>query len=180
MLIAREKRKNNIAEYLLYMWQVEDTIRACNFDMNILEKRIVSQFTENEKVKAEIREWYADLILMMHEEGIKEAGHLRILRSQVDELYELHKRLLGDKKDVKYIEQYYWAAPNIKEFEKRLKGQTANEIETCLNGLYALLLLRLQKKDISGETQEAMQTFSNLLAILSERFKEIETGKQEF
>ena len=24
MLIAREKRKSNVAEYILYMWQVED------------------------------------------------------------------------------------------------------------------------------------------------------------
>ena len=28
MFIAQELRKKNIAEYLLYMWQVEDTIRA--------------------------------------------------------------------------------------------------------------------------------------------------------
>ena len=27
MFIAQELRKNNIAEYLLYMWQVEDVIR---------------------------------------------------------------------------------------------------------------------------------------------------------
>ena len=27
MIIAQQKRKENIAEYLLYMWQVEDMIR---------------------------------------------------------------------------------------------------------------------------------------------------------
>ena len=27
MLIAREKRKSNVAEYILYMWQVEDLLR---------------------------------------------------------------------------------------------------------------------------------------------------------
>ena len=32
MIIARQKRKENIAEYLLYMWQVEDLIRANKFD----------------------------------------------------------------------------------------------------------------------------------------------------
>ena len=26
MIIAKEKRENNIAEYLLYMWQVEDLL----------------------------------------------------------------------------------------------------------------------------------------------------------
>ena len=34
MIIARQKRKENIAEYLLYMWQVEDLIRANKFDMD--------------------------------------------------------------------------------------------------------------------------------------------------
>lgn len=28
MLIAKELRKKSIAEYLLYMWQIEDIIRA--------------------------------------------------------------------------------------------------------------------------------------------------------
>ena len=28
MIIAQKKRKENIAEYLLYMWQIEDLIRA--------------------------------------------------------------------------------------------------------------------------------------------------------
>ncbi|MDE7144362.1 MAG: DUF4924 family protein, partial [Muribaculaceae bacterium] len=34
MIIASEKRKNNIAEYLLYMWQIEDIIRANNLDID--------------------------------------------------------------------------------------------------------------------------------------------------
>ena len=28
MIIARQKKQENIAEYLLYMWQIEDIIRA--------------------------------------------------------------------------------------------------------------------------------------------------------
>lgn len=180
MLIAREKRKNNIAEYLLYMWQIEDTIRACNFDMEIIEKRIIPQYTDSEKIKGEIRDWYANLILMMHEEGIREKGHLSIIQTLIDDLYQLHRKLIYEKQDEIYLEQYSWAAPNIREFSQKLNGQTSNEIETCLCGLYALLLLRLQKKEISAETQAAMQTFSNMLAVLSDRFKQIETGKAEF
>ena len=40
MIIARRKRKENIAEYLLYMWQVEDLIRANNFDMDSIRARL--------------------------------------------------------------------------------------------------------------------------------------------
>jgi len=62
MLIAQQKQKENIAEYILYMWQVEDMIRACNFDIEIIQERIVIPMVDDEKLRKEIRNWYADLI----------------------------------------------------------------------------------------------------------------------
>ena len=38
MFIASQKRKENIAEYLLYMWQIEDMIRANNLDIDKIRK----------------------------------------------------------------------------------------------------------------------------------------------
>ena len=43
MIIARQKRKENIAEYLLYMWQVEDLIRANKFDMDSINRTVIAQ-----------------------------------------------------------------------------------------------------------------------------------------
>jgi flagellin-specific chaperone FliS len=176
MLIAQEKRKENIAEYILYMWQVEDTIRACNFDMDLLEEKIISQFSSNNKIKQEISNWYANLIVMMHEENIKETGHLAMINTIINDLNDLHKQLLVNKKDTKYLEQYFQASPNIHEIEKRLGREPVNEIDTCLTALYALLLMRLKKREITRETLEAMQTFSNLLALLSNWYKKAENG----
>ena len=34
MIIASQKKKENIAEYLLYMWQIEDIIRAYGLDID--------------------------------------------------------------------------------------------------------------------------------------------------
>jgi len=179
MLIAQEKRKENIAEYILYMWQVEDTIRACNFNMDLLEERIISQFTGNQKIKQEISNWYANLIVMMHEENIKEAGHLAIVNKLIGNMNDLHKQLLANKRDTRYLEQYFQASPNIHEIEKRLGREPVNEIDTCLTALYALLLMRLKKKEITHETLEAMQTFSNLLALLSDWYKKMEHGEAD-
>jgi hypothetical protein len=182
MLIAKEKYRSNIAEYILYMFQVEDTIRACNFDMDMIEERIISQFATSEKIRQEIRDWYADLILMMHQEQIRKSGHVSILIKLVDDLNELHLKLVHTVKDPNYLEQYYWAVPNIKEFEKKLDKQPRNDIETCLIALYALLLLKLTRKEISKETIEAMQTFSNLLAVLSEwyiKFSESDKNRKQ-
>jgi hypothetical protein len=38
MITASQKRKENIAEYLLYMWQIEDIIRANGLDLAKIEQ----------------------------------------------------------------------------------------------------------------------------------------------
>lgn len=38
MFTATQRKKENIAEYLLYMWQIEDLIRANDLDMDKIEK----------------------------------------------------------------------------------------------------------------------------------------------
>ena len=44
MLIAQQKRHENIAEYLLYMWQVEDLLRACELDDERIDQLLVARF----------------------------------------------------------------------------------------------------------------------------------------
>jgi hypothetical protein len=180
MLVAREKRRKNIAEYVLYMWQIEDTLRALQFDMNLIEERIIPQFKQTGHVLDEIRDWYTNLILSMHEEGIKKSGHLKIVSSLITELGELHKRMLFENRAPDYQKLYSIAKPNIDAFRSKLQMPDISEVEVCFYGLYGLLLLRLKKKDISPETAAAMQSFSNILGLLSNYFLEIEQGKIEF
>ena len=40
MIIAKKKKNENIAEYILYMWQIEDLIRAYNLNIKGLDKGI--------------------------------------------------------------------------------------------------------------------------------------------
>ncbi len=180
MIIAQEKRKNNIAEYVLYMWQLEDTLRALKFDMNLIEEKLISQFNQPEKTKDEIRDWYTNLILSMHEENIQKKGHLKIVDSITSDLFELHKRLLFELKDDSYLSKMNDARPNIDSFREKLKMPQANDIEVCFYGLYGLLLLRLKKKSITNETTKAMQTFSQLLSGLAQYYHNIENGNAEF
>ncbi|MFR3549496.1 MAG: DUF4924 family protein, partial [Coprobacter sp.] len=53
------------------------------------------------------------------------------------------------------------------------------EIETCFNALYGILMLRLQKKEISEQTQAAMKQISTFLALLSEKYKQEKAGDLE-
>lgn len=57
MKIAQAKRKENIAEYLLYMWQVEDIIRAFNLDINAIKENIIDHYDVDEQEKKEITDW---------------------------------------------------------------------------------------------------------------------------
>lgn len=71
MLIAQELRKTNIAEYILYMWQVEDLLRACSFDANFIQSKLVSRFNADENTSKEIAAWYNNLALVMEKEHIR-------------------------------------------------------------------------------------------------------------
>lgn len=178
MIIAKEKKKNNIAEYILYMWQVEDLIRANQFDIDLIQENVISRFPQPKAIQLEIRGWYQSLIEMMKNEKIEKQGHFLFIKNTLSELNEFHQRYL-DASNPKYKELYDLASPNIQEFQLKLSSPQVNEIEVCFNGLYALLMLRLQQKEITKETTEAMSTFSNMLAYLSIKFKQYENGALE-
>ena len=86
MYISQELRKKNIAEYLLYMWQVEDIIRAYGCSLSRLRHEYISQFDYNEEQKEDLTDWYGNLIRMMNQEGVREKGHIQILRIIVQDL----------------------------------------------------------------------------------------------
>jgi len=170
MIIAKARKKNNIAEYILYMWQIEDLIRAANFDPEYINQTVISKFDLPEKVLAEMRRWYKTLINNMLTEGIRVKGHLSSLVDLMDRLGNLHLELMENDEEIRYHELYHLARNNISEFITK-SGKTYNsEIEACFSGLYAYMLLRIQKKEISEDTREAMTTFSNLLAGLTARY----------
>ena len=83
MFIAQELRKNNIAEYLLYMWQVEDTIRAFGCSLSRIRREYIDHFDYSEEQKEEEVDWFGNLIKMMNEEGCREQGHLQINKVSV-------------------------------------------------------------------------------------------------
>jgi hypothetical protein len=174
MIIANKKKKENIAEYILYMYQIEDLIRAFNFDIDKLEQNVFGSFTQDKEQKKKIREWYANIIQMMELEQIKEKGHLQIVKNIVNDLEDLHKTLLNNPTEIDYQKRYYKAAPNIAELAGKVQIKNPGETEIILHGLYTIMLLRLRKQEITPETKAAIDTFSNLLALLSKKYHERE------
>lgn len=170
MYIASKKRKENVAEYLLYMWQIEDLIRANGLDMAKIERNIVGDSGLTEEQRKEMLGWYESLIDMMRREGVEQKGHLQINNNMIGQLADLHQRLLQDPKFQSYHAEFYKTLPYIVELRAKAGAEKAGEIETCFNALYGWLMLRLNGRQISPETQRAMEQIARFVALLSHDF----------
>ena len=171
MIIAKRKRKENIAEYLLYMWQVEDLIRANRFDMDSIRRTVIAHYAQPASLKEEIAQWYQELIDMMRSEGVMEKGHIQLNKNVIIALTDLHLRLLRSTKEMVYGATYYKTLPYIVQLRAKSGGEELPEIETCFNALYGYLILKMQRKEVSAETMEAIKQITAFLALLSEKYR---------
>ena len=171
MIIAKQKRKENISEYLLYMWQVEDLIRANHLNIEEIKKNVISKYNQPDEVKAEITQWYEELIDMMRSEGVKESGHIQLNKNVIIALTDLHLRLLKAPKEMIYGAAYYKTLPYIVQLRAKSGGNDIPEIETCFTALYGFLMLRMQGKEVSSETMEGLKQISTFLALLAEKYR---------
>ena len=84
MFISQELRKKSTAEFVLYMWQVEDIIRAYGCQLSRIKNEYIARFADyTDEQRAEMVDWYGALITMMNSEGKREGGHLAIDRKSV-------------------------------------------------------------------------------------------------
>jgi hypothetical protein len=173
MFLAQQKKKENIAEYILYMWQIEDIIRAYQFDIDAIQTEIIRPSSLSEEEQRQLLEWYLSLIEMMRFENIQQAGHLQFVSNTMADLVDLHYALVQSKKHPDYHAQLYKSLPYIADFMQSADTtlQKNDEIEGCFVFLYGVLLLRLQKKSVSQETSIALEQISKLLALLSYKYR---------
>jgi len=153
------------------MWQVEDTIRAFGCSLQRIKNEYVARFDYDDEQKEELVDWYGNLIRMMNQEGCREKGHLQINKVTLQLLTELHQQLLASPKFPFYNTEYYKVLPFIVELRNRGANKDEGEVETCLNLLYGVMMLRLQKKEISTNTQHAVKEVSTLMGMLSDYYK---------
>lgn len=177
MIIAKQKRKENIAEYLLYMWQVEDLIRANRFDMDAIRQTVIAQYDQPDEVKEEIARWYEELIEMMRSEGVAESGHIQLNKNVIIALTDLHLRLLKSPEEMVYGAAYYKTLPYIVQLRAKSGGKDVPELETCFAAVYGYLLLKMQGKEISADTMEGIKQISSFLALLAEKYREDMNGE---
>lgn len=180
MLIAKELRKTNIAEYILYMWQVEDLLRACSFDIEKINQQLVARFKAVENASKEIAEWYSNLAVMMEKEHVQEKGHLQVIINLVNDLNEFHLKMLEVQKDQEYVRLYQRNQDAIAEIFQRSGMEYKNEVEACLNALYVFLLMKLKNTELTELSTKTMGDFGMMIGHLSTRYIQFENDDFEF
>jgi len=144
-------KKNNIAEYILYLWQIEDYLRA---------------FPQQAEANQELH----DLSNMMHQENIMEKGHLQLAQNALSELEDLHNDLLDQ--EATYRAAMIRMTPALNLLKAKTDRPTMSDVEACLILLYQIMLLKLQKAPISSENEQVQKQATQVLQYLSKTYKE--------
>lgn len=172
MIVAQKLRKQNISAYIIYMFQVEDIIRAYGLDMDRICKEYLPRFQYTKEQISDQCDWYAGLIRMMQEEGVQESGHVQVVKNTLMLMFDRHQELLADPKQPFYSAAYYKALPYIVELRSKGMNKEKNEIENCVDALYGATLLKMQGRELTDETKQALQPISYLLEMLSKLYNE--------
>lgn len=180
MLISQQKFKDNIAEYLLYMFQIEYVIRSSNFDLDLIMDVFVRPTLTDSSYDTEYKNWYSDLILQMRTQGLEKDGHLDSLKEIIIELIYLHNSLLSVVNDEKYLSIVTSAADDLLAFKEKSNFIKRHDIEALLHAMNMKLQMKMRKQVITNDTELAMDKIRAQLAYLSREYGRMKTGNSNF
>ena len=158
MMTTMKNKKDNIAEYILYLWQIEDYLRA---------------FPAQAEATPELHQ----LSEMMHREGVVEKGHIQLAKNALTELEELHLLLLD--KEAAYRAAVLQLTPSLALFKSKTDRPAMSDVEACLVLLYQIMLLHLQHKPVSADTEAVQQQATRLLQYLSRTYRDAKDAELE-
>ena len=168
MFIAQKLRSQSVSAYLIYMYQVEDLIRAYGLDADRIAAEYLPRFGYDEEQIKQAKEWYESLARMMKEEGKVETGHVQVVQNTLELLEDHHQELLADTDEQDYRAAYYKALPHIVALRTQGNNKDKKEMENCIDALYGATLLKMQGKELSAGTQAALRPISELLRLSEE------------
>ena len=70
--------------------------------------------------------------------------------------------------------------PFIVELRNRGANTDENEVETCFNSLYGVMMLRLSKKPVTPATEHAVKEISTLVGMLNDYYLKDREEPREF
>ena len=166
MLIALQKRRENIAEYILYLWQIEDLLRALQFSPEAIYSTLVARVEgADEQQKENIFNWYMQIVELLRKEGKEEKGHIDHTLHLVADLHNLHLQLMKLPVGEHYRSTYAPLAVQLPHLRTIMENEEMNDTELCFRALYAAMLYR-----IKGGGERAIE---DTLAVISPAIGEL-------
>ncbi len=180
MKLSSQKRKENVAEYILFMWQLTDLLRTVKFDESRIRELLVDPLKLPESEAEAELQWYRDYCRIIHEEGKEQGGFPSITLYLIGELHDFHQRLLKEPDQDTYRMLAFNATPAIVSFREKVPQQLANDMEYCFYALYSKLLMGMQKKEISQQTADSFAEIAKMVGYLAKKFGQFERGEFSF
>ena len=177
MLIALQKRKENIAEYILYLWQVEDILRAMQFSPEAIYTTLVDKVEgADEQQKENIFNWYMQIVELLRKEGKESKGHIDHTLHLVADLHNLHLQLMKLPVGEHYRITHARLAAELPRLRTILDNDEISDTELCFRALYAAMLYRIKG---GGERaiEDTLAVISPAIAELAAMHGKVERGE---
>ncbi|MEG1672514.1 MAG: DUF4924 family protein [Alistipes sp.] len=178
MDIATTKRRENIAEYILYLWQLEDVLRALQFSPEAIYSTLIEPRKDiPEAQKHTFLLWYMDLATLLHEEGKEEKGHLEHTLHLIADLHDLHLRLMQLPIGEHYRQTFARLEPELPHLQQVLGNPGMSDTELCFRALYATMLYRIKGEGGKSAINDTLEFISPVVAELAAIYRKVETGE---
>ena len=158
MDIAQAKRRENIAEYILYLWQLEDLLRALQFSPEAIYSQLVAPRDIPEEGKNNFLIWYMEIGNLLRQEGKEQIGHLDHTLHLIGDLHNLHLQLLELPVGARYRSLFARLQGELPRLRLILGKESAemSDTELAFRALYAAMLYRIKgRKPAADETETA-------------------------
>ncbi len=176
MLVSQKKQEENIAEYVLYLFQIEDIVRSLNFDIEQIMESVVKPNLPDTSFEAQYRSWYEDIIREMKRSSLEKKGHLDRVMEVMKELLFLHNTLFAIQGESKYKQLCTNSSSFIGEFREKASMKNQHDVEILIHAMHMKLQFRLRKKEITQETEEALDAMRIQLAFLVREYHKMKSG----
>ncbi len=178
MDIAQSKRRENIAEYILYLWQVEDLLRALQFSPEAIYSQLIAPRTDldNEQRQTFLM-WYMDIANLLREESKEERGHLEHTLHLVADLHNLHLQLMKLPVGAQYRKYYTALQPSLPQLREAMGNPSISDTELSFRALYATMLYRIKGDTDRSAVGDTIEFISPVIACLAQMFGRVERGE---
>lgn len=178
MYIAKQKRRDNIAEYILYLWQLEDLLRALEFSPERICSTLVDPYADlDDTQRQQLLNWYVEMCNLLQLEGKVQVGHLEHTMHLIAELNDLHLHLLDAPVGREYAALFGPVAGEIAKLRVELKAANASDIELCFRALYSVMLCRMKGVGESSYVRDVLEVISPVVAKLAALHRASEQGE---